>query len=498
MPIQAKCSSISNITNEEILADCQISEMRQLVEDPVTDAFVIQASLANWASTSSSTLQCTGSGTVSPVVASSTRGGRSTSVKAVDYGQLMNDGKSVVLPASESTSSGTESSSNVTPSPCILHSVNHVSGSMGNGIEYGCAEAEFMAFMVQAHELIKSSGLPNYMGCRIKIPSRFHIDYLERELRDYEDKEVLEFLKFGYPLGIVGQVAGRGVVSNHRSAVDHPEQMSKYVEEEVSDRAVIGGFATIPFSSDVVFSPLGSTEKRDSEDRRVIMDLSFPRGGSVNDAIPKDTYLGHQVNLTFPRIDELVELVRIKGQGCMLFKKDLRRAYRQIRVDVGQANYLGFTWEGLMYFDISLPMGLRSSALCCQRTTLCIQHIYKNQGFDLVVYLDDLGGAESPDKAGEAYECLGRILESAGLEEKKSKACPPSTRMSFLGVWFDTESLTLEITRDRLEELLELLEKWESRSSASRQELQSIIGKLNFVSSVVKPGRVFISRLLNH
>ncbi len=135
--------------------------------------------------------------------------------------------------------------------------------------------------------------------------------------------------------------------------------------------------------------------------------------------------------------------------------------------------------------------------MCCQRTTLCVRHIFRKLGYELVVYLDDLGGAEVPERAEQAYKCLGEVLEKAGFVAKESKSCPPSTQMAFLGVWFNTESLTLEVTKDRLDELRELLESWSHRTRASRQEIQSVIGKLNFVASVVRPGRVFISRLLN-
>ena len=41
-----------------------------------------------------------------------------------------------------------------------------------------------------------------------------------------------------------------------------------------------------------VLSPLNTVGKRDSEERRVIVDLSWPCGHSVNDGIPSDSYLG--------------------------------------------------------------------------------------------------------------------------------------------------------------------------------------------------------------
>jgi hypothetical protein len=46
--------------------------------------------------------------------------------------------------------------------------------------------------------------------------------------------------------------------------------------------------------------------KKDSSERRVILDLSFPPGCSVNDNISKDIYLGEKIEVTYPNIDDLV------------------------------------------------------------------------------------------------------------------------------------------------------------------------------------------------
>ena len=86
-------------------------------------------------------------------------------------------------------------------------------------------------------------------------------------------------------------------------------------------------------------SPLNTTEKRDSSERRVIMDLSFPPGQSVNDRIPKDSYLGEATGLRYPSVDALTKLVREKGPGCALVNCDLKRAYKQICVDPRDWNF---------------------------------------------------------------------------------------------------------------------------------------------------------------
>ena len=69
--------------------------------------------------------------------------------------------------------------------------------------------------------------------------------------------------------------------------------------------------------------------------------------------------------------------------------------------------------------------------------------------------------------------------------------------MIFLGVLFDSEKLTLEVTAERILEISLLVESWFRKKKASLKELQSLLGKLHFVSACVRPGRIFVSRLLN-
>ena len=105
--------------------------------------------------------------------------------------------------------------------------------------------------------------------------------------------------------------------------------------------------------------------KRDSDELRIVHDLSFPEGFSVNDGISKDSYLDQSFKLRLPGIDRLVEFINAKGRGCHIFKKDLRRAYRQIPIDPADYRLLGMCIDGSIYFHTSLPFGLRSATLIC-------------------------------------------------------------------------------------------------------------------------------------
>ena len=100
-------------------------------------------------------------------------------------------------------------------------------------------------------------------------------------------------------------------------------------------------------------------DKSDFVDRRVIVDLSYPKlANSVNSAIDLGVIAGAEATLKYPTIDALTELVIENGRGCELFKSDLKSAYRQLPVDIGDIHVLGYKWNDLLYFGTTLPMGL--------------------------------------------------------------------------------------------------------------------------------------------
>ena len=167
-------------------------------------------------------------------------------------------------------------------------------------------------------------------------------------------------------------------------------------------------------------------------------------------------------------MDDLVTLIKIKGRGCHLYKRDLKRAYHQIPVDVADVPLLGYYFKGAFYFDLYLSMGLRSAAFICQRVTDAIRYMRQMMQIAVLNYLDDFGGADTPELALKAYEELGHVLISCRI-----KGLSPKHKMVFIGVMFDTEDLTLSVTAERLQEILELVDSWLQKQSATLQELQS-------------------------
>ncbi len=69
--------------------------------------------------------------------------------------------------------------------------------------------------------------------------------------------------------------------------------------------------------------------------------------------------------------------------------------------------------------------------------------------------------------------------------------------MEFLGIWANSENMTLSLSAEKLENLKTLCCEWCEKSFCTKVELQSLIGVLSFAAGVVRPGRIFFSRALN-
>ena len=83
-----------------------------------------------------------------------------------------------------------------------------------------------------------------------------------------------------------------------------------------------------------------------------------------------------------------------------------------------------------------------------------------------------------------------------GVGEALDKAVAPTIRMDFLGNTVDVKKFTLEVSEERKNELAQLLNRWEYKMVYNKNQIQSLIGKLSFITNCVRPGRIFLARLL--
>ena len=85
-------------------------------------------------------------------------------------------------------------------------------------------------------------------------------------------------MEYGWPIGFTCDTELSTHLKNHKGSLTFPEYVDIYINKEVNLGATLGPYSTNPLSSNLITSPLNTVPKNNLEDRRVILDLSFPHG----------------------------------------------------------------------------------------------------------------------------------------------------------------------------------------------------------------------------
>ena len=317
-------------------------------------------------------------------------------------------------------------------------------------------------------------------------PDRQFVGYIIRGLRN------------GFRIGCRSSAPElRSASSNMFSAVLHPEVINKYLREEVEANRLVevpcAGIDTIHISR------FGAIPKKHQPGRwRLIVDLSSPRGLSVNDGI--DPAL---CSLSYASVEDAAAFVLRAGRGALLAKLDIKSAYRNIPVHPGDRHLLGMRWQNKVFVDTCLPFGLRSAPKIFSATADALEWIIANEGQSFVEfvihYLDDFlfGGSPGSASCGRSLELALHLCSILGFPVMSEKVFGPSTSLEFLGFLVDSIAMEIRLPEAKLHQLKHILQSWVSRKSCSKRELLSLIGSLQHASAVVKPGRGFLRRMID-
>ena len=146
-------------------------------------------------------------------------------------------------------------------------------------------------------------------------------------------------IEYGFPLCIDKNHVLEAEKINHKSAIDHPDDVKAYLKEEIADKAILGPFKHPP--PGIHTPPFMTRDKPGAKNCRVIVDLSLPMGSSVNAGVDSERYAGAEFILTFPSIDIVTNRVLECGKNCFIAKIDISRAFRHVPVDPKDIIHLG-------------------------------------------------------------------------------------------------------------------------------------------------------------
>nr|XP_008117750.1 PREDICTED: uncharacterized protein LOC103280454 [Anolis carolinensis] len=334
---------------------------------------------------------------------------------------------------------------------------------------------------------------PNYL---LKGPSPIKLENMKGWLADYPNRIAASYLLLGFSEGFRIPFHGdrRPFKSgNLRSIVGREDTVRHKIQKEVWEGRVVGPFETPPVPN-LRVSPLGIMPKKAPGDFRLIHHLSFPKGESVNDAIPSEL-----CSVRYTSFDDAVLRVRRQGPGAELAKCDIKSAFRLLPVHPQDFELLGFCFEGAYYMDRALPMGCSVSCNAFEQFSSFLEWaIRKKSGLSGVAhYLDDFLfiGKAGTGQCRYLMQQFHQLADHFGVPLAHEKTEGPATVLTFLGIEIDTVAHSCRLPLDKLENLKGKLSSFLGRRKATLREFQELMGHLNFACRVVAPGRAFLRRL---
>lgn len=302
----------------------------------------------------------------------------------------------------------------------------------------------------------------------------------------HDDAYVLDGIKFGFPLHYTGPALYRENRDAHSSAQQHWSHVSKYVEVELRNRALLGPYDSQPFDPWTNISPIMTRPKAEPNNRRIIVDLSFPEADNVNAYIHKNIILGAFHEHRLPTVCDTVRVIEDMGFCAKLATLDDERAYRN--VPVCPLPLLGIRVAGKFYIDAAMPFGARNSSLNMQLVTQFIVRALQRRGLACQMYLDDMVLQLSPHQDYHArFAKVMALYRALGLPISYSKLQTPADAIIYLGICIDIPARTLSIPVKKIMELEQFIKWVLSQSVVTKKVVQRLVGKINHVAQCVEP-----------
>ena len=193
-------------------------------------------------------------------------------------------------------------------------------------------------------------------------------------------------------------------------------------------------------------------------------------------------------------------MLMVVGTASMLAKIDVKHAFRLCPVRKADWPLLCYFWLGAYFVDTRLPFGSRSSPAIFNNFADLLAWVLIHIGEikNLVHYLDDFFIC-APDTitCSSWMHRFTSLFRSLGVPIASDKTVGPSSTITYLGIEIDAVAHCIRLPQEKYNSLLLLLQSWNSRKKCTKRELLSLIGSLSFAAKVVKPGRLFLRRLID-
>ena len=225
------------------------------------------------------------------------------------------------------------------------------------------------------------------------------------------------------------------------------------------------------------------TRPKDDNKRRVIVNLSYPPGQSLNDQVTRNRFDNRPFTLKFPKIEDIVDQILIT-EDPMLFKIDVARAFRNLRADHVDALKLGISWADKWYIDPAIAFGWASGTSAFQMVADAISFIMAKENCKIFAYMDDFIGVAPRAVAATHFQKLSDLLTELGLPMNPQKKTPPCRSLTCFGITINIDAATLQLTNQKSRLYVQLVYRSATKSSYLRKPFSLLLANSSMSTNV--------------
>ena len=341
---------------------------------------------------------------------------------------------------------------------------------------------------------------PNYCGSKVPVQSDLNIEHWKEfaPIVDKIDQTLIAQLECGFTMGIDYHADIEIPVTNHLSARQDYQVIDEFVMKHYQTGAILGPYERNPFPVAVKPSPM-QVATSSAGKKRPVLDMSYPRGKSINDAIPSEWNEIHGFDGSFklPTHDNVCHAI-VTTPDPVIFISDFKSYYMQIPSDWADTPLMCFTWRSAIWLHRRLPFGCRSSCLHAQRVTDAVVAIFRARtGRHLDGYVDDMISVLTKIVSAHCYAYFHWLCEYLGLGIAIEKCLTHDVIRQFLGLLYNLVDMVMSLPDDKLHRVLQILNEWLQRETCTKAQTQTLLGHLNHLSAVVHAGRPFTARVVD-
>ena len=330
-------------------------------------------------------------------------------------------------------------------------------------------------------------------------PSPVSPALLQQMLQGY-DAERARYLVNGFTSGFTIGCLGLPLqadtnIINMKSAFEFPHVIDMKISKEIALHRILGPFDSPPIDPTFRISPVGVVPKKVPGEYRMIHNLSYPEGSSVNDYIPFEL-----ATVQYATVHDAIGFIQHAPTIIFMAKLDVESAFRIIPISPNDSPLLGFRWRDQFYMHAALPMGAASSSAIFETFSTALEWIGEKvlKVTKIVHVLDDfLLLASTKDKCQRDLQAFMMMCKRLGVPLAPGKTVGPCTCIQFLGIEIDSVSMEARLPLDKLTKCRALLRSFMGKEKVTLRELQSLVGVLSFACSVIRFARAFLRRMID-